>query len=262
MKKIKKNYMKRAFLSLFVALSAVLMSVSCLNTSKYDAEQPDYAEIVTIVDGSYNSPFYVEFDSGKTASVTSSPGGSITFPSEPAPMRGEVRKLIWYKEEGTPDPGFDKSVNIISMENVATHLIYNTEDEEVEKVLDTHDDNVAVNVAVFAPYRNYLTLEMYFHQSSEISYKHSIFVAYNPSREGMYKEVYEAQKDQNDGYLWLELYHDAAGDVTTNNMVPVYSCVKLDAETMGIESLKNYKGIKIIYKELERGTPQIYTIDF
>lgn len=255
--------MKRVILFLFVALVTALVNVSCLDTSKYESQEPDYAEIVTIVDGSYNTPYYVEFDSGKTASVVSNTNGSsITFPSEPVQMRGEVRKLIWYKDEGTPEPGFDRSVNIIAMDNVATSLIKTTEDEDVVKIIGSHDDNIVINAAAYASYRNYLTLEMYFYESMEVSYKHSIFVAYNPKKDGMFKSVYEAQKEEDDGYLWLELYHDAAGDTTTNNVSSVYSSIKIDAETMGIESVKNYKGIKIIYKDIENSSPKIYTLDF
>lgn len=248
---------------LLFAFAAALMSVSCLDTAKWEDEEPQYAEIVTIVDGSYNSPYYVEFDNGKKASISSINNSStITFPSEPAAMRGEVRKLIWYNPDGEPEEGFDMSVNIIAMQSVASDLIKSVDDPEVVKVIDTHDDNIAINTAVFGMNRNYLTLEMVIYKSQELNYKHSIFVAYNPDRDGVFKELYEAQKEENDGYLWLELYHDAAGDTTTNSVEKVYTSIKVDKDTIGVNAIDSYKGIKVLYLDIETNIPRIYTITF
>ena len=113
--------MKKTILFAFVA---ALMSVSCLNTSKWETKEGDRLDVVTIVDGSYNTPYYVEFDNGETASVSSNRvGSSITFPSEPAIMRGEVRKIVEYYEDGTPLEGFDKSIAITNILNIPTDVI-------------------------------------------------------------------------------------------------------------------------------------------
>lgn len=250
--------------TILFAFFAVALSVSCLNTEKWEQEEPDYAEIVTIVDGSYDTPYFVEFDNGQTASVTSnSSGSSITFPSKPEQMLGEVRKLIWYDYDGTPVEGFDKSIKIIAMQDVSSELVKSTKDADVANIVKTHDDAITINNAVYARNRNYLTLEMLIYISSEINYKHSVFVAHNPSREGMFAEVYEMQKETDlDSYLWLELYHDAAGDTTTNEMQMLYSSIKVDSEIIGATSVQNYQGIKIIYKAIENNSSQVFTIDF
>ncbi|MBR5334309.1 MAG: hypothetical protein IKV33_06175 [Alistipes sp.] len=256
--------MKRTIMFMFVAFATMFMSVSCLSFGSFgkEYEDPDYAEIVTIVDGSYNTQYYVEFDDGKTASINSNKAGSsITFPSEPAQMRGESRKLIFYNDAGKPEAGFDMSIDIMEMYNVSSELIKLTTDSKVESVLKEHNDNIAINGVAYAKNRKYLTLQLCFYQSTELSYKHSILVAHNPNKDGMFKEIYDDQKEA-DNYLWLELYHDAAGDTTTNNMEVVYSSIKLDEEILGVTNILNYKGIKIIYNSIDVNAPVVHTYDF
>lgn len=249
--------------TILFAFFAAMLSVSCLDTERWEQEEPQYAAIVTIVDGSYDTPYFVEFDNGQTATVSSNSSTStITFPSEPAPMKGEVRKLIWFNEEGSPQPGYDKRIKIIAMQDVNSELIKTTADTNVAQMLETHDDAIAVNNSIYAQGRNYLTLEFLIYVSTDISYKHSVVVAYNPSQEGMFAEVYEMQKEDTKGYLWLELYHDAAGDTTTNNVETLYTSIKVDSETLGISSMMNYQGIKLIYKDLETNVPKIHTVEF
>lgn len=254
--------MKKTILFLSVAFAALLMNVACLNTSQWESKDPSYAEIVTIVDGSYNTPYYVEFDNGETASVASNKAGStITFPSSPAQLRGEARKLIFFNIGGTPSEGFDKSIDIVEMYNVTSELIKLTTDKDVATTLSSHDDHIAINGAAYSINRKYLTLEVCFYQSTEISYKHSMFVAYNPEKDGMFKEIYDDQKG-TDNYLWVELYHDAAGDTTTNNVEVAYTSIKLDEEILGVTNIANYKGIKVIYNDIDTNAPKIYTLDF
>ena len=108
--------------NLFCTLTAVLvafMGVSCLNTSGLDMQQGDHIDVATIVDGSYNTPYYVEFDNGEKASVASNRvGSSITFPTKPEILKGEVRKIVEYYLDGTPLEGFEKSITITNMLNI------------------------------------------------------------------------------------------------------------------------------------------------
>lgn len=254
--------MKKTFGLFFVAFATMFMSVSCLNLAQWEQKESDDAKIVTIVDGSYNTPYYVEFDTGETAYVTSNTGGStITFPAEPAQLRGEVRKLIYFYYDGEPKEGYDKSIAINAMQDVSSELIKLTTDESIKNTLKDHDDQIAINGVAYTPKRKYVTLELLFYQSPEINYKHSVIVAYNPTREGMFKEIYENIKG-TDNYLWLEVYHDNAGDTTTNNVQQVYTSIKLDEETMGISNFSNYQGIKLIHKNLDTNVATIFTYDF
>ena len=253
--------MKKTFGLFFVAFATMFMSVSCLNLAQWEQKENDDAKIVTIVDGSYNTPYYVEFDTGETAYVTSnSAGSSITFPAEPAQMKGEVRKLIFFYYDGEKE-GYDKSIAINSMQDVSTELIKLTTDDSIKNVLKEHDDQIAINGVAYAKNRKYVTLELLIYQSLEISYKHSVIIAYNPTREGAYKEIYENIKG-TDNYLWLEIYHDNAGDTTTNNVEKIYTSIKLDEETMGISNISNYQGIKFIHKNFDTNIATIFTYDF
>lgn len=245
------------------AFFAVAMSVSCLNTAQWEQQQPDAAGIVTIVDGSYNAPYYVEFDNGSKASVHSNrASATITFPTTPEVLKGEVRKYIEYYDDGEPLEGFDKSITIAAMASIPTDVVKSLKDEEVAKIINTYDDPMSITVAGYAANRDYVTLVLLFYNSSSSNYNHNFFLAYNPDRTGMYKEVYDALKPDAEAYLWLELYHDANQDTTMTELDETYFSVKLDPKVTGVSNHASYKGIKIIYKNVETKLNEVYTIEF
>lgn len=249
---------KNLFCTLTVAIAA-FMSVSCLNTSGVTTQQGDHIDVATIVDGSYNTPYYVEFDNGETASVASNRvGSSITFPSKPEIMKGEVRKIVEYYLDGTPLEGFDKSITITNLYNIPTDVI---------KLLDNvdaveFDDPMNISAVGYAKKRNYLTLELLLYNSNDANYNHDFFLAYNPTRKGVYEDMYGSAEGIAKYYLWFELYHDAGVDTTMTDLSQTFLSVKLDPEVIGTDDLSNYKGIKIIYRDLDTRTPKIYTLDF
>lgn len=248
--------MKKTILFAFVA---ALMSVSCLNTSKWETKEGDRLDVVTIVDGSYNTPYYVEFDNGETASVSSNRvGSSITFPSEPAIMRGEVRKIVEYYEDGTPLEGFDKSIAITNILNIPTDVIKLLDDINAVE----YDAPMNIVAAGYAPKRNYITLQLLMYNSSQLNYNHNFFLAYNPEKKGAYEDMYGSTDGDAKSYLWLELYHDAGVDTTMTEMEQTYFSVKLDPEVVDVDNLSNLKGIKIIYRDLDTRKPKIYTLNF
>ena len=62
------NYMKNFITISLCTIAAAFMATSCLDLSKWEGNDPnnaDAAAIVTIVDGSYDTNYYVEFDNGQ-----------------------------------------------------------------------------------------------------------------------------------------------------------------------------------------------------
>ena len=248
--------------NLFCTLTAVLvafMGVSCLSTSGLDMQQGDHIDVATIVDGSYNTPYYVEFDNGEKASVASNRvGSSITFPTKPEILKGEVRKIVEYYLDGTPLEGFEKSITITNMFNIPTDIV---------KLLDTvnateFDDPMNITAAGYAKNRNYLTMQLLLYKSAVLDYKHEFFLAYNPSKKGAYEDMYGSAEGDARYYLWFELYHDAGVDTTVSDLAETFLSVKLDPEVIGTDDLSNFKGIKIIYRDLDTRKPKIHTINF
>lgn len=255
--------MKKIFRFSFFALLAGVMSTACINTHQFDGDDitTAYTEIVTIVDGDYETSYYVEFDNGKKAYVTENKqSSSITFPSKPEAMRGEVRKLIYYHPDDTEMEGYDMSIRILQMTDISTELLKDIHDDEYVSEIENHDAPVTVSAAAFGKNRNYLTLEMAIRISQDLHYDHSIILTHNPYEDGVYEDIYEGMK-KDDSYLWLELYHDANGDYS-ENAAPIYSCTKIDTESLGLKDMNSYRGIKILYKDIIDNQLKVHSLEF
>ncbi len=256
--------MKNIFKSVFFAIASLMLGVSCLNTDRYEGNDPttaDGAEIVTIVDGSYDTPYFVMFDNGRKAYVTENTATtSITFPSTPEQMRGEVRKVIYYNFMNEKHEGYDLSIKIVGMEDISTNLLKNIDDEEIAEQLPTHTASITVRAATLSKKYNYLTMRMYIKFSGQEQFKHSIILTHNKEQGGVFADVYKSHTD-TDSYLWFELYHDSDTDYEYY-IDEIYSTYKLDTEYLGVKDLSEYRGIKIIYKDINKMTPDVYTINF
>ena len=80
-------------------------------------------------------------------------------------------------------------------------------------------------------------------------------MVYNTRAEhaGMFQNLYN-----NDGYLYLELYHDNDDDGDTN-VFSGYACWKIRSN-LGVD-INNYKGIKILYWNYKSKTADVCTIE-
>ena len=235
-----KNIIKISFL----ALAAAFLSTSCLDVHKYDGNDPmtaDDAQFATIIDGGYEVPYYVIFDNDKKAYVTENIAAqSITFPSS-GPMKGEVRKFIYFNYEDDKREGYDFCIRIVGMENISTSLLKDVSDKDIAEQIKTHTAAISIQKSAFSKLYNYITLEMHIKQSSQEQFIHSIILAHNKGRQGVFSNIYNSTTDV-DSYLWLELYHDSDYDAEeyTN---PIHTTYKIDAESLGIENINKYKGI-------------------
>lgn len=256
--------MKNIIKILFMAFAAAFMSVSCLNIDRFKGNDPstaEYAEIVTIVDGSYDVPYYVAFDNGQKAYVTENTAAkSITFPSQPEQLRGEVRKLIFYNREDEVHEGYDYSIRIVGMQDISTSLLKNIDDKEIADQIPTHTATIKVQAATFSRSMNYITLQMYILRSDQDNFQHSILLTHNKDRQGMFKDTYASTTDV-DSYLWVELYHDSDTDYEYR-MEENYTTYKIDTEYLGVNDISQYRGIKILYKDLDTKQTKVYTINF
>ncbi len=254
--------MKSIIKPLFFAFAALCLSVSCLNTSQYDGNDPNYAdghEIVTIVDGSYDVPYYVLFDNGRKAFVAqNSVASSITFPQEPEQMKGERRMAIDYNIVNEARKDYDLSIKIVGMQDVQTDLLDDVNSDKLAGKVSTHTAPITVADATFSSQLNYITLRMIIMRSDQSQFNHSVFLAHNKLRTGAYKEIYDSYPDV-DSYLWLELYHDSDTDYE-QNAEEIYASYKIDTEHLGIEDMSKYKGINIISKNYDSKKPTFFTI--
>lgn len=254
--------MKSIIKSLFFAFTALYLSVSCLNTSQYEGNDPNNADgkdIVTIVDGSYDVPYYVMFDNGKKAYVTkNSVASSITFPKEPEQMKGERRMAIDYNIVDEKHEGYDVSINIIGMQDVQTDLLNDVNSENLAGKVGSHTAPIKVVGVTLSKQLNYITLWMVIMQGNQAHFEHSVFLAHNKLRTGAYKDIYDSYPDV-DSYLWLELYHDSNTDYE-QYPEDIYASYKIDTEYLGVKDLDTYKGINIICKDYDSKKPIIYTI--
>jgi hypothetical protein len=173
-------------------------------------------------------------------------------------MRGEVRKIVEYYEDGTPLEGFDKSIAITNILNIPTDVIKLLDDINAVE----YDAPMNIVAAGYAPKRNYITLQLLMYNSSQLNYNHNFFLAYNPEKKGAYEDMYGSAEGDARYYLWFELYHDAGVDTTVSDLSETFLSVKLDPEVIGTDDLSNYKGIKIIYRDLDTRKPKIHTINF
>jgi hypothetical protein len=254
--------MKNIIKPLFFAFATLCLSVSCLNTSQFDGNDPNYAdghEIVTLVDGSFEVPYYVMFDNGKKAYVSQNKvASSITFPTEPVQMKGEKRVAIDYNIVNERHDGYDLSIVIVNMQDIKTDLLKDLYSESLIGKADTHTAPIQIVRASFSKKLNYLTLNMIFMQHDPNHFVHSIFLAHNKTRAGIHQNIYNSTTDVN-SYLWLELYHDSNTDYETYQ-TEVYSSYKIDTEFLEIDDISKYKGIKIIYKPIGGQKATIYDV--
>ena len=255
-----KNIIKLSFL----ALATAFLCISCLDTSGYNGNDPssaDGSEIVTIVDGSYDTNYYVVFDNGKKAYVTENKAAqSITFPTTPEQMKGEVRKLIYFNYENTTREGYDLCISIVGMSDINASLLKDISNEDFNTNLDAYTAPIDIQAAWLSKMYNYLTLKMNILRSDQENFTHSITLIHNKERKGAFKDVYASITDV-DSYLWLELYHNSDTDSELYSE-PLYATCKIDTESLGMKDISQYKGIKIVHQAIDTRQTNIYTITF
>ena len=233
--------MKKLLFYATVLLGIIATTTSC--NKKSDAPM-EYTMLATIVDGSWaTGNFSAKFDNGEKAFVENSSDWTIKGSSY---LGGETRAVItFYYVEGATKENFDHVINITGLYQVPTEYLQSMQFSGISNPSE-YDAGINIDQAFVA--NNFLNIALrYIYGDSNA--KHDIKLVLNNDRENsVYKELYN---DADDDYLYLELYHDSNND-TKKLECAIYYCYKLEYTNISPDfDLKNYKGIKILYKSLK-----------
>lgn len=231
-------------------LAIIVIGTSC-NTNN---TKPTYSTFVTVVEGSWDIPYYIVFDDGVTAVVENYKDWTPSFSEE----WQELRYIIYYTETDKQEPGYDKVINIAAYQPISVTKLTNVTDEDFTKEdgLSGFDAELDIEEAYFSPARGYLTMSLLI-PFGDSSIKHTVKVVRNIGENSPYKDKYV-----NDNYLWLEAYHDKNDD-SDSAQAATFLCMKIDEQALGINKVETaYKGIKVIYKSYDSKDTKVYQLDF
>ncbi len=238
--------MKKLFSIVMILASVVALTTSC-NKKKSD---PMYVSIASLVEtgGVTGSRIHVVFDSGKTAYVTNATDLQIK-PS----FDNEVRAMIYYtiNEAESSDPSYDMVITLNMVYGIITDYVRFIDDHDIGNIGD-YDAGIDINQGYFA--NSWITLDIAFPYSSA-NKEHNAYLVYNdhPDHSGKFQDLYS-----DDGYLYLELYHDNDGDGDTN-VFTGYACWKI-RQNLGI-NVEDYLGIKVLYWDYKSNAADVYTLE-
>ena len=231
-------------------IAAITIGTSCNENNT----TPTYSTFLTVVEGSWDIPYYLVFDDGTTAAVENHKDWTPSFTEE----WKELRYIVSYTETDLVEPGYDKVVNITAYRPVAISKLENVTDENFtgDKGLQKYTAKLDILEAFFSPARNYITMSILI-PFSDTSAKHTVKLVRNLGENSIFKEHY-----YQDNYLWLEAYHDA-GEDSDSDQLPTYLSVKIDESALGIGKLETfYKGIKILHNSYNEDKVKVFTLEF
>ena len=242
--------MKKLFQIALTMLAVVTIGTSCNENNT----KPTYSTFVTVVEGSWDIPYYIVFDDGTTAVAENRKDWTPSFTEE----WKELRYILYYTETELQEPGYDKVINITAYQPVPVNKLENVTDADFTKEngLQEYTAKLDIVEGFFSPACNYLTLSLLI-PYSDASIKHTVKLVRNIGENSPYKEHYYM-----DDYLWLEAYHDSNDD-SDGAQAATQISIKIDEGALGIGKLETfYQGIKIIYKSYETDDVKVYTYDF
>ena len=244
--------MRKLFKIVLALFAVITVSTACNGNS----ENPIvYTTIGTLVQGSASvgTPYYAVFDDGVKGFVDNT---SLWTPPFKEYEVNELRFMISYTILDKPAPaGFDRTINISQARMITSDKLSRVSETDFqgEKGLNTYRGDVKVDEGYYSPAMGYITLLIVYPINNE-TFQHTMRLVYNAGNEG-YKAMYE-----DDGYLWLELYHHDGGD-SESFLRGAYASYKIDERSLGV-TMTDYKGLKIISKGIDSNEPHIFTLDF
>lgn len=227
-------------------LFVVALGTAC-NSSSTSA--PIRTSMATVIRESFNPPYYLVLDDGKSAYVTNYSKWNPGFEED----QEELRYMLTYYDIDSPIAGYDKQVEVISVNKLISRQMENVgaSDFEGDKGLQNYVAGVTIDQCYYAPARSYLTLQVRYNGGNAYT-PHNIRLVKNDPATSQFADHYVA----NDGYLWLELYHDDSNDKGTLQ-IGNYVSYKLPYNI-----IDTYNGVKIISRNWNSGTPEVYTCEF
>lgn len=242
--------MKNLFKIALTMIAAITIGTSCNENNT----KPTYSTFLTVVEGSWDVPYFLVFDDGTTAAVENFKDWTPSFTEE----WKELRYIVYYTETELQQPGYDKVVNVAAYQPVAVGKLENVYDKDFtgDNGLQKYTAYLDISDAYFSPARNYITMSLLI-PFSDASMKHTVKLVRNMSDNSKYKDLY-----LQDDYLWLEAYHDAGTD-SDGIQGATYLSVKVNEPDLGIGKLETfYKGIKILHTSYNDGKPKVFTLNF
>lgn len=239
---------------LFYFAVALFMGIAINTSCGVNEESSDvYTAIATVVEGTSSIPYTVVFDDGKEAYVTNTNIWSPSFSEN----NKELRYIIAYEIISETSSVFDLEIEIVQVNPIATQpsgLKYITAaDFTGDNGLQNYESGASVSVCFLSPARDYLTLVVLFNGAYTYT-SPNLVVAYNNDRENSpYKELYK-----DDGYYYVELYHDTTKYAGTQELSTYISCKMPDVDVIK----SKYNGIKILAKNHYTMQPEAYTFNF
>ena len=251
--KLKFYNMKKLFYIAMAIFAAITISTSCGVKSGEEAEV--YTTMATVVEGSSAIPYYLVLDDGKEAYVTNYNIWSPTFSA----TQKELRYIVAYKIINETSSLFDMEVELVQVTPISTQtsgLRYVTELDFVgDNGLQNHTGGASVDMCFLSPARDYITLMILYNGSYPITSTVKMNLVVNTDIENSpYKNLYE----ENDGYLYLELYHNDSEYSGTQALTTYWSCKMPDVDTIKTQ----YNGVKILSINHTTLRPEVYTFNF
>ena len=244
--------MKKLF---YVAVA--LMTTFAINTScGVNEDTPDITTtLATVVEGTSSIPYYVVFDEGQEAYVTNTDEWSPSF----AENRKELRYIVSYEVVSETSSIFDLDIKLMSVTPVATQSgglkITTPADFTGDNGLQTYQAGASADVCFLSPARDYITLMISFYGINTYNAVPKFSLVLNPDHaNSRYKDLYT----ENDGYLYLELYHDNSEYKGEQEMNTYWSCKMPDVDTIKAQ----YSGVKILSISHKTMRPEVYTFNF
>jgi hypothetical protein len=202
---------------------------------------------------------YVVFENGQLGVITEGADLLNKIPDSayfPDKATGEARAWIYYTAELINDLVFDGKVELEALYPIEIQLADMRLPADVDK---DYKDDITVSTSNINYTRNrYVNLQL-FYKSADPSFdpEHKFKLVYNADRTGFFAESYPKS---DDGYLYLELYHDANDD-TKKVEYSIYHCYKLTTTDANVDiDIEDYKGIKILYKSLSDNNLTVFPV--
>lgn len=244
--------MKKLFYAAVVLLTTIAISTSCgVNGDDVDI----YTTIATVVEGDSTIPYYVEFDDGKKAYVTNSKEWSPSFSES---VR-ELRYIVAYEIVNEKSSIYDLDIKLVETSPIYTQTgglkFVSAVDFTGDKGLQNYTAGASVEACVLSQGRNYITLIVLFNGTTAYGGAPKMTLVFNTDRENSpYKELYK-----DDGYLYLELYHDNSNYKGEQELSTYLSC-QMPVNVNDIT--KDFSGVKILSMDYKTMLPTEYKFNF
>jgi hypothetical protein len=243
--------MRKLFYIAMALFAAVSINTSC-GVNGDDTEV--FTTIATVVEGTSSIPYYLVFDDGKEAYVTNTSKWSPSF----SETQKELRYIVAYEIINENSTIFDMEVELVQVNPISTQKeglrFVTATDFTGDTGLQKYTAGATVDVCFLSPARDYITLMILVNGSYTMSSPKMSLVVNTDRENSPYKDLYT----EDDGYLYLELYHDNSAYAGSQILTTYWSCKMPDVDLIKSQ----YNGLKIISMSHSSNRPEVFTFNF